>query len=105
MSALQCPACGHVLLVIEGEAAGYLGQRVGAEARAAGEDEIGVSNEGGRWRLECPSHGWHAARAWAAKGEMPAVVKCTGSRADGSYCDVRVPLAVAKRRAGMELES
>lgn len=99
MSAIVCPHCGGVLFRTS---PGGSGEAARDESPAsAGGDEIRVTYEGGKWKIECPRHGWHGARAWAAKGEMPAVVKCTSSNADGSWCDVKLPLEVAKRRAGV----
>lgn len=52
------------------------------------------------WELECPAHGWHAAREFPASGRDGAVIKCTG-KTNGRWCDVRVPLDLARRRAGL----
>lgn len=103
MKALCCPHCGHVLFVI-GE--GAPGELPAARPAEAGRDEASAmpstSFREGKWRIECPEHGWHIAKLWAASGGKPAVVKCTGQdESTGEFCNAKVPAAEAKRRAGV----
>jgi hypothetical protein len=60
-----------------------------------------VSYSANAWRIECPEHGWHGAVEFAAKGTMPAVVKCTAAVGRGR-CDVKVPLEQALELAGLD---
>ena len=58
-----------------------------------------VEQIGGKWYIDCPKHGSHAAREWEAKGRAPACVKCTaGDDSNKSgYCSVQTPLEIAGR--------
>lgn len=58
-----------------------------------------VEQIGGKWYIDCPKHGSHAAREWEAKGRAPACVKCTaGDDSNKSgYCSVQQPLEIAGR--------
>lgn len=69
-----------------------------ASSQQPPELEVAFSDENG-WEMKCPNHDWHAAREFPASGRDGAVIKCTGKTA-GKWCDVRVPLEVARRRAG-----
>lgn len=107
-----CPGCGHEFVVrVEplGGPSAVSRQPSTADppARDSGQGtrdsgaqlEVAFSDENG-WEMKCPNHDWHAAREFPASGRDGAVIKCTGKTA-GKWCDVRVPLEVARRRAGI----
>lgn len=106
---IGCPSCGQEFAVrverLGGGRAEPREQR--AEHRppaqrppASGPQlEVSYSVENG-WELDCPQHGWHAAREFPASGRDGAVIKCTG-KTNGRWCDVRVPIELARQRAGI----
>jgi len=62
--------------------------------------QVNRTQEGG-WEIECPNHGWHRAREFAGSGRDGPVVKCVAKGDTGQWCTVRVPLELARRRAGI----
>lgn len=52
------------------------------------------------WELNCPNHGWSAAKEWPQSPRGPANIQCQ-DKSSGTWCTVRVPLAEAKRLANV----
>jgi hypothetical protein len=75
------------------------GQGAGSSGQGERAIDVEYSDDDG-WQVNCPKHGWHAAREFPASNEAGAVIKCTGKTA-GKWCELRVPLELARRRAGV----
>lgn len=104
MSGLPCPHCGGMValrLVAAGEGASApQGPARGPRREGPPSMVRAAHDEHGEWVIEnCPQHGRHRARAWAASQRGPAVVKCQARLADGGYCKTAVPRELADRQA------
>jgi hypothetical protein len=114
---VECPGCGHEFAVRvqplggrsdDGQATATTSSVPRATARGTADepptrqlDDVQVSyTEGTGWEVRCIQHGWHAAREFPASNEAGAVIKCTGN-SNGKWCELRVPLELARRRAGV----
>lgn len=65
---------------------------------APGRVEVNWTDDGsveGKWQINCNQHGWHPAKPWAARGNLPAVVKCSKRTGEKQFCTTAVPYEVA----------
>jgi hypothetical protein len=104
MSVISCPHCGGVLFNVSAGGGSEPARGRGGEGASQGSAspagvEVEFNAETGEWRVNCPEHSWGFGAVVNLGGGK--VVKCKRKSDGGQFCRVSIPLAEARRLAGV----